>query len=314
MYLNILFAKKYIELLIFNVIMYLVIKMKKDNILNTTVFQEKKTFETYIVENKTDETEYFSSASFLIVYCQRGSCVHYINDISSVLNHGDIFIVPPGERHSLKITSRQTVMYVLSFPAQYLISDSDSHNNCTVFLRELLLRKHIYPKLMISPEDIVFFECLLSKIIREWEDKKDYSDEIIIHCLKALITEIFRICITKTDKTPHSFDSKSQFIDYCVSYIDAHCSEDITLNDITKISAMSKAVFCSMFKEKTELTFKEYLNRKRIQKAMALIKSGENITKVSSICGYNELSTFYRNFIKYTNTTPSRYKHNVKKY
>lgn len=289
----------------------MVMKMKKESILNINIFQKIKSFETYIFENITDESEEFSSSSFLIVYCQRGSFIHHINDTSSILNHGDIFIVPPGVKHTIKVTARQTVMYVISFPAEYIISDSDTRNNCSVFLRELLLKKHIYSKLMISPEDIVFFECILSKIIREWKDEKNYSNEIIICCLEALITEILRICITKSDKTPYSFDTKSQFIDYCISYIDAHCSEDITLDDITKLSAMSKAVFCSMFKEKTELTFKEYLNRKRIQKAMALIKSGENITRVSSICGYKELSTFYRNFIKYTNSTPSKYQHFV---
>ena len=85
------------------------------------------------------------------------------------------------------------------------------------------------------------------------------------------------------------------------------------LDEITKVSAMSKSVFCMLFKEKTGLSFKDYLNRKRIQKAMALIKNGEKTMNVASICGYREFSTFYRNFNKFTSTTPGKYQKSVNK-
>ena len=77
---------------------------------------------------------------------------------------------------------------------------------------------------------------------------------------------------------------------------------------MTKRSAVSRAQFCKLFKDASGLSFNDYLNRKRIQRALALIKSGEKIADVAYACGYSEISTFYRNFRKFTIASPSGYK------
>ena len=83
--------------------------------------------------------------------------------------------------------------------------------------------------------------------------------------------------------------------------------EDITLEEITKHSAMSKTRFCSLFAEITGTSFKNYLNMFRIKKAGELILTGEKLSAVSALCGYNDFSTFYRNFKKYMSVSPAEY-------
>ena len=100
---------------------------------------------------------------------------------------------------------------------------------------------------------------------------------------------------------------KESFIKYCVLYVDAHCKEDLSLEGIIRMCATSRTQFCKLFKNETGLTFNDYLNRKRIQRALALIKSGEKITDVAYMCGYSEFSTFYRNFKKFTGSQPNQY-------
>jgi two-component system response regulator YesN len=95
------------------------------------------------------------------------------------------------------------------------------------------------------------------------------------------------------------------FFRLCRIYV---CAEDISLSDMTKRSAVSRAQFCKLFKDASGLGFNDYLNRKRIQRALALIKSGEKIADVAYASGYSEISTFYHSFRKFTQASPSGYK------
>jgi len=228
---------------------------------------------------------------FIIYYCQRGKFTHTVSSESAILTHGDICFLPPNTMHSISINAPQTVIYMLEF--QHSTGLSDIKNN--------------YPKLTLPPDEIVFFECVLARIVHEYNHPNVESEEIIRNIIAAMSAMLSRLYAAKANSKSLSGD-KHNFIEYCISYIDAHCTENITLDDITKLSTMSKTVFCELFKAETKLSFKDYLNRKRIQKAMALIKDGENLTSIAELCGYKEFSTFYRNFIKFTNTTPGKYK------
>jgi two-component system response regulator YesN len=61
------------------------------------------------------------------------------------------------------------------------------------------------------------------------------------------------------------------------------------------------------------IPFKEYLNRYRIDKAAEFVSSGEKVSVAANLCGYNEFSTFYRNFKKYKNLSPSEFGNKTKK-
>ena len=60
---------------------------------------------------------------------------------------------------------------------------------------------------------------------------------------------------------------------------------------------MSKYYFARTFKAVTGKTFKDYLNGKRVEQAMILLRSGEvNITEVCFQVGFNDPSYFDRVF------------------
>ncbi|MBR6523410.1 MAG: AraC family transcriptional regulator [Clostridia bacterium] len=249
------------------------------------------------------DSAFYCHDTFLICYCQRGNFTHYLEKSSATLYHGDILILPPNTLHKFQINTPQTVIYTMSFPYDYITSACSENS----FIKSLESGDNIHAKLVLPPEEIVLFECLLDRIADEWEFRNPCYEEIIKHALSVIITILSRVCRLNSRDTLSQTYQKGQLLKHCVSYIDAHCTKDISLDEITRMSSMSRAVFCSLFKKETGLSFKAYLNRKRIQKAMALIKSGEKITTVATLCGYREFSTFYRNFIKYTSTTPVKY-------
>ena len=83
-----------------------------------------------------------------------------------------------------------------------------------------------------------------------------------------------------------------------------------TLEVLLKQFGMSRTTFCTLFPQFTGLSLKQYLSRKRILEAEALIRSRPDLplTEVAEKVGYDEISTFYRNFVRIAGVAPSKYK------
>lgn len=92
-----------------------------------------------------------------------------------------------------------------------------------------------------------------------------------------------------------------------LQWIDAHCTERISLERISELTHLSPKYICRIFKEYTSKTVIEYVNECRVERACTeLIKGG--ITDAAFSSGFNDLSYFCKTFKKYKNMSPSEYK------
>ena len=243
---------------------------------------------------------------YLLCYCQRGRLSNIESGVIGTLTHGDMFLLPPNSEAEIFVAVKETYFYTVLFDSA-LVDESET---IRAFLLSLPEDSQIKHKLLLPPEEIVFFESVLNKIAGE--QAKD-SFEIGKYCILSLLSSLVKIkSLFDELKLAQSYDKES-FIKYCVMYADAHCCEELSLSKIIRLSATSRTQFCKLFKKETGLTFNDYLNRKRVQRAMALIKRGEKITDIPYMCGYSEFTTFYRNFKKFTDITPSEYAKRIEK-
>ena len=113
--------------------------------------------------------------------------------------------------------------------------------------------------------------------------------------------------ITNPDVVQNSSYTNEQMVLNCINYIDKHFTEPLSLSSISHMAAVSESTLCNCFKKLTGYTFHTYINRLRIQYATSLIKKGHKITAVSTFCGYNDFSTFSRNFKKIIGISPMEY-------
>lgn len=93
---------------------------------------------------------------------------------------------------------------------------------------------------------------------------------------------------------------------YCnsVEYINENYTDDLSLKEICKRNAMSKNSFCKLFGAMTGTSFKNHLNFCSIQGAIKYIKQGYNISVIYGLVGYNDFTTFYRNFKRIIGCSP----------
>ena len=266
-------------------------------------FHIQKLEETY--EAKKPHThEYFQ-----IYYIAKGSLHHFIENKSSKLCQSDMFIIPPGVVHYI-YPEPNTVFYSFSFMPDFLIETSQPGNLVTLFLRNLLTDRDILPKVSINSADVLHIESIMEKMLSEF-NCKDFGFSEIIHSYAVLLVSVLARNYIKKNTLPEYFDNSKQFVLHCIKYIENNFAERITLDEMSKRSAMSKNSFCEYFYKLTGHSFNNYLNICRIKKATQYIKDGYKITAIYGLCGYSDFSTFHRNFKKIMGISPRDFKKNI---
>ena len=93
------------------------------------------------------------------------------------------------------------------------------------------------------------------------------------------------------------------------AYIAEHQRESVDLKGIAKAVHVSTFYFCKMFKRSTGLTFTEYLNRVRVERAGEhLLKPHVRVSEVAFEVGFHSLTHFNRTFRRIMGQSPTAYR------
>ena len=245
---------------------------------------------------------------FQIYYVVGGIITHHLDTGTATLSAGDIFILPPNKPHYIETEGKGVDFYSMSFMPDYFMSVKDGNKLILDFLSYLRTanEEKIEPKVTLYPADAVFLKALFERIMAEFTGDKAGKKEIIKEAVSVVLSLFARVYF-ENNATALASKENRRLVMHSIEYIKNHFDEELTLSDIAKRSAMSKTSFCTIFSSIVGESFKDYLNRVRIERAAELIKEGERITSAASLCGYGELSTFYRNFKKYMYVSPSEF-------
>lgn len=89
------------------------------------------------------------------------------------------------------------------------------------------------------------------------------------------------------------------------SYIDRHFTSPISLELVARQFLVSREHISREFKARTGTTISDYILHKRMMRAReALLEEGRAIKQVAELCGYNDITYFYRVFRKYWGMPP----------
>ncbi|MDH6250877.1 AraC-like DNA-binding protein [Chryseobacterium sp. H1D6B] len=151
-------------------------------------------------------------------------------------------------------------------------------------------KKAILPKLrkMVEYEGYKRY-LLLLEILFELSMRRDF---------KLLNDEIMPYTIISKNKTR---------LENIFTYVEHNYDKDIDIENVAKLANLTLPAFCNFFKKATQITFTEFVNRYRINKACLLMVQDKSISECSYSCGFNNVTYFNRMFKKYTDKTPSEF-------
>lgn len=261
------------------------------------------------IRNSKAAQEKHSHDYFQIYYILHGSITHITEGDSSQLAKGDVFIIPPGFAHSVS-EPKDAVFYTFSFTKESIAPSCSAFPLVGRYLGEIENESSVPAKNSLSGDSVLFVENLMDRLYTEFCDKQiGYVDAIRAYAA-VLLTILARNHFERTQFTYPLSDGTDTIL-YCIEYIDENFAEPLTLTDMAKRAAMSKSAFCKRLKAVTGTTFNNYLNSVRIKNAVSLIKKRYKISAISGLCGYNDFSTFYRNFKAIIGCSPNQYRRSV---
>lgn len=96
------------------------------------------------------------------------------------------------------------------------------------------------------------------------------------------------------------------------TYIDQHLSENISMNDLAQNAYLSPNYLGRIFYEKLGMSISEYINRRRMERACELIRSGDaKIYEIAEQVGVRDPNYFSSLFKKSIGLSPKEYKNLV---
>lgn len=130
-----------------------------------------------------------------------------------------------------------------------------------------------------------------------------FDPDIIKASVDALV-----VAVNRLSKMKEISEGKDERLVEILNYIQANY-KTVTLEELSEKFYLSKPYLSKYIKEKSGMTFGEYVKKIRMAKAQALLKSGNmTIEKIAYAVGYQNVEHFNRLFKESYNLTPSQYR------
>lgn len=186
---------------------------------------------------------------------------------------------------------------------------------------------HISPKVLthLSIPDFNLSECFVQDNFTVYHFPHEIHTKIIVLINKlfsikdsnlpedillgrSYLTQLF-VEINKYKHHPsiHSFNADTidrQMPIIMKQYILEHLQDIITIDELAAYFFMNKYSFMHSFKRNHGISVYQFILQTRLEHSLEMIKRGVPLTTVSSFCGFNDYSNFYRNFRKKYGCSP----------
>ncbi|MBQ6462456.1 MAG: helix-turn-helix transcriptional regulator [Pseudobutyrivibrio sp.] len=276
-----------------------------DGIFETVNYKKSTSLKLYDNIQYEDYPMHWHPALEIVMPVKNGYILNFSNTTVE-LREQDICFICPGCIHG--ITAPKTGRRIIFQPN-------------TTYLRYMkeveMLISHLSPYAIFTPEE---YPAIHGKLVEYLEEIREeylhgtsYSEvDIYSKFLKMLV-------LIGQNFTPPNIkeidygtisreDYASKFLEIC-DYINAHCTEDLKLNEVADKSGFSKFYFERLFKQFTGVSFYKYVNQKRIARAQELlVEPGNSVTDVALSCGFMSISSFIRMFKLQKGCTPTEFK------
>lgn len=128
------------------------------------------------------------------------------------------------------------------------------------------------------------------------------------------IRNILKSCVLSYYLSEAITFSKSSLIEKITEYINNNIAEKLTADSVAETFYINKKQLYSLFRKAFDKTFHKYVDEKRMEHAVSLLKTTElRVVDVAEKCGYNDYNHFIQTFKKQMKITPLKFRKNIQK-
>lgn len=221
-----------------------------------------------------------------IICVTKGKAHISINGETRLLEQGDAAFCQSGTLHYIN-GDKDSLIDIFLFDNS-LVEDITSQNALT----NPILKRDYYLN--------DYFVSIKNELANREKFYESRTNALMIY----LLSDIFRC--ESTEKIKKSEAKIISGYKELLNYIDLNY-EYLTFKDASKYMGLSETYFSRLFKNLCGMTFSQYLNVVRIEKAVEFLNSETpySITEIASKCGYSSIRHFNRSFLQITGYSPS---------
>ena len=221
--------------------------------------------------------------SFEFITLVSGEMQVKIDEKTYVLTRGKGVLIFPNQTHEL-ITEGQSSHYLCIF----------SPDTVRAYAKQCAAK---LPKNNLVEIDDFYLDKLIS-----------LSTQATVSAVKGLL---YSLC-AELDAITEYVDRDTgdhELLQSIFDFVEKNCASQCDLGALAESTTYNYVYLSRYFKERTGITFTEYVNRYRINQACYLLgNTDKTILSISEECGFESLRSFNRNFLAIVKNTPKKYR------
>jgi len=241
----------------------------------------------------------------LITYSDGGM---YIDGIYYSVSRGDIIFRRPGQ------TTRGVLPYTCYAVILDLMNNTGKDSGAYDFHRpQELQQDYSCPALDRIPPVIkassferysILFDAILKEYINPGPDSETLLRAFCLQLLCSLSRESLRPAGCQQDGAAYR-----SMIKNVIDYVEQNISKRIMLKDLAAVAGMSPNYFHRVFSKSMGMTPNEFVISRKMSRARELLATtGESVTDISLMCGFDNVAYFSYVFRRYSGITPSSFR------
>ena len=241
---------------------------------------------------------------FFELYCLLSdSFIYHVEDNRYELQPGSLILVRPGETHwpEFEGPPREIERIVLWLNPQFISSLS-------IFLPQTLgtIGQNLQDEHLIVPEAKTY-QVILSLLYSLLYEKNRADADSLYLCHLILSQLLIHISRVLNQRTRPSEEPGTRYTEIMRvhEYINSHFREPLSVADLAQRFFMDKNTMTRQFKRIVGMTPGDYIRRKRLESANALIRQGYGVQHAGYVSGFTDYSAFFRAFRKQYGFSPS---------
>ncbi len=251
-----------------------------------------------------------------LVYVRKGNGLHGHNHRKYPIFKGDVFIIPPDDRHTYIQESNLQITNILFYPD--IFDPYKKELASTPGFREFFSIEPFFRsetsfryKLHLTPSQQADIEQILNEIENEFSRRDAAYGIVCTGLFLKLMTYLSRYFEQKInrDKAVMEFKGKARAVEEAISYIEENFENEIRLDELARSAYISSSRLSHLFKQATGMSPLDYVIRVRVDRACGLLTSTQrNITDIAFDVGFHDSSYFSRAFRKLTGVSPTGFR------
>ncbi|MFV0466905.1 MAG: AraC family transcriptional regulator [Lachnospiraceae bacterium] len=275
---------------------------RKNHLVNSMVSGNYEVFHiNEIVEEH--KTLYHLHDFYEIHITLNGNGIFYLDGSLYELSAGSILLIHHGDLHRIvaQKSSQYERVYMFVTPEFLEHASTENTNLLKCFTPTGSIRSKVLKADMkeVGP----YIEPFMCSI-----DKKNYGQDLIYEqAVVRFILFLNQLALREENDVLNENDSSNELIDTVMKYVNDHLKEDLSLERVSSHFFISKYYLSHKFKEITDMTFHNFVLKKRLYYAKQLLRKYHNASVVYNDCGFASYTYFLKSFKKEFSITPKQF-------